>query len=114
MDIHVDRNQDEETLTLSGRGEIDYATMGALSSALDEALEDDLETVVVDLQQVTFVDSLGLGVLVNAHKSLAARGRSLVLRVKHPELIKLLKITGLEHLFAIEMPYGEDASSAPA
>ena len=114
MDIHVDRNEDEETLTLSGRGEIDYATMGTLSQALDDALQDDLQDVVVDLREVTYMDSLGLGVLVNAHKRLTASGRSLVLRVASPELIKLLRITGLDQLFALEMPYGEDPSASPA
>jgi anti-sigma B factor antagonist len=114
MEIHVDRNEDEETLTLSGRGEIDYATMGTLSQALDDALEDDLHAVVVDLQEVTYMDSLGLGVLVNAHKRLTASGRSLILRIAHPELIKLLRITGLDQLFAIEMPYGEGTPAPPA
>ena len=62
---------------------------------------------------MTYIDSSGLGVLVGAHKRLKSQGRSLVLRVSDPEMIKLLAITGLDQLFAIETPYEAPVSLPP-
>jgi anti-sigma B factor antagonist len=114
MQLVIDTTEDAQTLTLAGRGEIDFATLDTLTSELVKAANSDVETVVVDLQQVTYIDSSGLGVLVGAHKRLKAQGRALVLRVADAEMIKLLKLTGLDQLFALEMPYGEGGSPAPA
>jgi len=112
MQLVIDTTEDAQTLTLAGRGEIDFATLDTLTSELVKAANSDVETVVVDLQQVTYIDSSGLGVLVGAHKRLKAQGRALVLRVANAEMIKLLKLTGLDQLFALEMPYGEAGNPA--
>ncbi len=39
---------------------------------------------------------------------MTSEGRALVLRVTSPDIIKLFEITGLAHLFAVEMPYDAD------
>jgi len=105
MQLDITRNDEGPVLTLVGRGEIDYATLDLLQKELTEAAQGDAETVVVDLQDVTYIDSMGLGILVGAHKRLKAADRALVLRVANPEMIKLLALTGLDQLFAIEKPY---------
>ena len=113
MQLVIETTEDAQTLTLAGHGEIDFATLDTLTTELVKAANSDVETVVVDLQQVTYIDSSGLGVLVGAHKRLKAQGRALVLRVADTEMIKLLKLTGLDQLFAIEMPYDESGNPAP-
>jgi anti-sigma B factor antagonist len=105
MQLVIESTEEGRTLTLAGRGEIDIATLDTLSSELRTASATDHETVVVDLREVTYIDSAGLGVLVSAHKLMKSEDRSLVLRVAHPEMLKLLSITGLDQLFAIERPY---------
>jgi len=105
MDLKVDSTNDGQVLTLVGRGEIDYATLDVLETELDKATGSDAETVVVDMRQVTYIDSAGLGVLVKAHRRMTSENRALVLRVTSPDIIKLFDITGLAHLFAVEMPY---------
>jgi anti-anti-sigma factor len=108
MDLKVDSTSDGQVLTLVGRGEIDYATLDVLENELDKATDSEAETVVVDLQDVTYIDSAGLGVLVKAHRRMTSENRALVLRVTSPDIIKLFDITGLAHLFAVEMPYDAD------
>ncbi len=105
MHLVIESTEEGRTLTLTGRGEIDVATLDTLSEELLKGSQGDHDTVVVDLQEVTYIDSAGLGVLVSAHKRMKAEDRALVLRVAHPEMLKLLNITGLDQLFAIERPY---------
>jgi anti-sigma B factor antagonist len=105
MELDISTTEEGRTLTLAGRGEIDFATLDTLTSELDKASREDIDDVIVDLRKVTYIDSSGLGVLVGAHRRLKAEGRSLVLRIADPEMIKLLTITGLDQVFAIETPY---------
>ena len=105
MQLTTQTTDDGRVLVLSGRGELDISTLELLRTELVDAIATDAETVVVDLTEVGYIDSSGLGVLVGAHRRMASENRAFVLRVSSPEMIKLLKITGLEHLFALEMPY---------
>ena len=49
-------------------GEIDAATVGVLRSRLQEVQVDGPADLVVVLDEVRFLDSLGLGALIGAHK----------------------------------------------
>jgi anti-sigma B factor antagonist len=112
MELDISTTEEGRTLTLAGHGEIDYATLDTLTSELDKASREDIDDVIVDLRKVTYIDSSGLGVLVGAHRRLKSEGRSLVLRVADPEMIKLLAITGLDQFFAVETPYEAPADDA--
>ncbi len=110
MELDISTTEEGRTLTLAGHGEIDYATLDTLSSELDKASREGIDDVIVDLRKVTYIDSSGLGVLVGAHRRLKSEGRSLVIRVADPEMIKLLAITGLDQFFALETPYEAPSS----
>jgi anti-sigma B factor antagonist len=58
--------------------------------------------VVIDLREVTFLDSTGIGALVAISNAAHDKDVPLVLRSVPERIAKLLKITGLEHAFATE------------
>ena len=72
-------------------GEIDSYTAADLSARL----VDDPPIDVLDLAGVTFIDSSGLRVLVEAHQARTARGSRLVLRSPSASVQRLLEISGL-------------------
>ena len=84
------------------RGEIDVATSPSLRSELASVLALRPEEVTLDLRDVTFVDSSGLGVLVGALKRLRETGgeRFSVVGAQHP-VRKVFEITGLTALFEL-------------
>ena len=51
---------------------------------------------MVDLEQVSFIDSVGLAVLVGAAKRAAAHGGSLQLACALPKIRQLVRLTGLD------------------
>jgi anti-anti-sigma factor len=70
----------------------------AISAALDGEGK-----VIVDLHGVTFIDSQGLKVLVDAYKrAQPSRAERLVLRAPRPQARKVLEITGLADRLPIE------------
>jgi len=62
---------------IAPEGELDIARVGDLRATLREAAREDAAAVVVDLSQVSFIDSSGLGALVELHNRLRRSGRRL-------------------------------------
>jgi len=82
-------------------GEIDVATAPLLRERLRDRMDAGSSTVVVDLLDVTFLDSTALGVLVGAVKRCHEAGGELRLVVDQPRILKLFEITGLTDVFSI-------------
>jgi len=82
------------------RGSLDIATSPTLRAALIDATEHDAKEIVVDLSQLEFLDSTGLGALIGAHRRAAERGGALRLVVRDGTISRLLNITGLIRVFA--------------
>ena len=79
-------------------GELDLATVPELASRLEEALGS-TRLLVVDLRQLTFMDSSGLSVLLEAHQTARRSGSRLVLVRGPAQVTRLFDITGLSERF---------------
>jgi anti-sigma B factor antagonist len=81
---------------ISGSGEIDISTAPLLAEALGNAVTQGDAAVVVDLSQVTFMDSSGVHVLIMTAKHLAAQHRGLSIACRDGSAVhRLLAIVGL-------------------
>jgi anti-sigma B factor antagonist len=86
---------------LQVRGEIDVATAPEFHASLTELIGQGRAVVIVDMTEVSFIDSTGLGVLVSAEKASRAAGHELRLVVTQPHVTKLLALTGLDEVFTV-------------
>jgi anti-anti-sigma factor len=75
-------------------GEIDLSNTDALRGHLFSLVE--RGHVVVDLSDVSFLDSTALGVLITVRKRAADRGTSVHLAGAHGTALRVLEITGLD------------------
>jgi anti-sigma B factor antagonist len=82
-------------------GEVDLAVAPSLKERLDSLFAGGESTVVVDLLDATFLDSMALGVLVGALEKCRNNGGDLHLVVTEPRILKVLEITGLVDTFPI-------------
>lgn len=80
-------------------GEIDFTSTGPLQATLNGMILPGGGTVLVDLTGVEFIDSSGLGALVQAHRIATDRGTRLVL-VASPAVRRLLNVTALDTVLA--------------
>ena len=76
-------------------GEIDIFTAAQLRERLSE-LAASSHRMVIDLDQVTFIDSAGLSALVGAANHTAAHGGSLHAVCTRPNIRTLFRLTGLD------------------
>lgn len=92
-------------------GEVDVYSAPALKQSITDLLGSGAKTVVVDLSGVAFLDSTGLGALVEARSATADAGGSLPLVCSQERIIKLFTITGLDEVFAIHATVDEAVAS---
>jgi anti-sigma B factor antagonist len=101
LDVAEER-PDPGTRLVMLRGELDVATVGRLRATLTPIIEDPAaQLVVVDLVEVTFIDSTGLMTLLNALRRLVRRGGRLVLACSNPTVLRLFEATRTDATFEI-------------
>jgi anti-sigma B factor antagonist len=94
------RTVDDRTVVEVG-GEIDVYTAPKLREALIELVQGGTYNIVVDMEQVEFLDSTGLGVLVGGLKRVRSHDGSMTLVCTQERLLKIFRITGLTRVFEI-------------
>lgn len=84
--------------TIGVRGELDLSTAPDLEEPLEQTLESDEGSVLIDLTQCEFIDSTGIALIVRAWQRLESgeNGRNLVLCSQNDQVRRVLEITGLE------------------
>ena len=96
-----DEPVDEKTHLVKPAGEIDALTAPQLGSTLLGLADDGKTGVVVDLSRVTFIDSTGIGVILNALRALATRSGRLVLVCPTERMLRPFEVTGLTDRLSI-------------
>lgn len=104
LDTTIEQSQDgKATLALSGS-----LTLGpgltSLDSQIRQLLQTDVQELTLDLAGVDFADSRGLGVLVQTHNFLKAKGGSLRLKGVRPRIMDLLRLTAVDTVIPVDAP----------
>lgn len=107
MDISITRTTAGNVPIVVVGGEVDVSSAPELKDRVAELTRSGEQTLIVDLSGVTFLDSTGLGVLVEARAASAESGGALLLVCNQDRILKLFTITGLDDVFAIHPSVGE-------
>jgi anti-anti-sigma factor len=89
---------------LQARGELDLSTTPLLERALAAVEGLQPATIVLDFQDLAFIDSTGLHALLRAHQRATESGRLLVVINGTEGVRKVFELTGTEHLLAPSLP----------
>jgi anti-sigma B factor antagonist len=84
-------------VVLTVSGELDMATAPALRERLDAALEAGVRRIVVDLQELTFLDSIALAMLLHASRRLGDEGRMAVVVAPDSYVRLIFEVAGMPH-----------------
>jgi anti-anti-sigma factor len=94
---------DDNKVTAVITGEFDMPATFTTEPALERALErPDLRSFTLDLTGLTFIDSLGLGVVIRLAAELEARGIPLCILPGPPPVQRVLTTAGLAHALPFE------------
>jgi anti-sigma B factor antagonist len=89
----------ERETVLVLRGEFDLTGVGVFEDAASAVRP--RHSMVLDLRELTFLDSSGLGALVVLHERARSEGWSLVLSAPQPSVAMVLRISGLAQRLTI-------------
>ena len=84
-------------------GEIDHHTAVSVRSEIDSIIyEIRPQCVVLDMSEIDFMDSSGLGLIMGRYTLMQKIGGELTLRSPNERIMKILKLAGLERIIKIE------------
>jgi anti-sigma B factor antagonist len=91
----------EQAFLVSPAGELDLATVPELSQAMAALDGRQARRLIVDLTDVTFLDSTALGTLLAEARNRRAKGDELALVCDDPRTLRTLEVTGLGTVFEL-------------
>jgi len=86
---------------VSVSGRIDAATSKDLESILNDLIDQNKSEIVLDLQGVTYISSVGLRVLLAAQKKVRTKKGGVKLVSLQPFVREVFEMTGFNRLFSI-------------
>ena len=98
MTIDVKKNADQVTITVAGR--LDTTTAPALEKAINENVQEE-KHLILDIQELEYLSSAGLRVLLGAQKKMQKIG-SMKVRNVCEEIMEIFDMTGFSDILQIE------------
>ncbi len=80
---------------LDVKGEIDVSNAPELRTAIHEALDSDINSLVIDISEVSYIDSTGIGVLVGARHRAADESIDFEILNPQPNVLRVLSLLEL-------------------
>ncbi len=105
--------QGDDLGIVSLSGEVDIFTAPQFKESLLEVLDDGVRRLVVDLSEVTFIDSTALGVLIGGVRRVHAADGTMAIVVATRPVERVLSVTGLDRVFSM-YPTRDEAIAALA
>lgn len=99
--IDLKTEKQGEVLVYKLRGSLDLSTSPSVRAALMEAAGEGTHDIIVDLTNLEFIDSTGLGALIGAHRRALEHQGKVRLAVGDGPIGRLLNITGLIRIFPV-------------
>jgi anti-sigma B factor antagonist len=99
MDISQSQKDDVTVVALAGR--FDAQSAGDAEDTLKAALEADAKKILVDMDEVEYISSAGLRVLLSTAKKLAGVSGKLVLCGLKPYVREVFEVAGFTTIFMI-------------
>ncbi len=102
LDINIKFDEDKNIWAIFPEGEIDIYTSPKLKKELTDALKKKKTSLSIDLKKLDYIDSTGLGALINILKIVRENDDKIYMKNIKPNIRKLFDITDLDKVFVIE------------
>ncbi|MCX7087994.1 MAG: STAS domain-containing protein [Methylococcales bacterium] len=100
MNLNLEKINGFSVLSIENE-RIDAHNSGELKAHLLQMIEQGETQIIVQLQQVRFIDSSGLGALLSGNKQVLAKSGRLILVNIQPQVLSMFELTRLNRVFEI-------------
>lgn len=109
MSVKIVTSQQKMTAYLDG--EIDHHSAASIREELDrEIMLRKPEVLKIDFDNVSFMDSSGIGLVMGRYRTLAMSGGKLIVSNLSAQFYKIMKLSGLEKIATINKRENKDES----
>ncbi|NLD82851.1 MAG: anti-sigma factor antagonist [Clostridiales bacterium] len=98
--MEFDRQRD--TVTAYVAGELDQCSAQGIRRELDRLIEDpSVRKLILDLGDMSFMDSSGIGVILGRYRALRLRGGTVAVKNMNPQVEKIFRLSGMNQLIQV-------------
>lgn len=102
LDIKYSKTSDNNYLEIKPIGEVDIFTSPEFKNKVLELIEREKANISINADELEYIDSTGLGVLMGIFKKIKENNLSIEIINLKPNIYKLFDITGLNKVFNIQ------------
>lgn len=103
MSLKIDYSITESNIIeIKPVGEVDIYTSPELKNKIFELIKEKNLDLIIDGEDLDYIDSTGLGVFMSIYKKMQERGLNFTIKNLKPNIYKLFDITGLNKVFNIQ------------
>ena len=100
--MNINFNEELDHWDVDLLGEVDIYTANELKDELNIAIEERPKNLVINMQNLDYIDSTGLGILIGVVKRLKQKQGDIYIVNTKPNVRKIFTITGLDKIFKVE------------
>ena len=100
MELKVDLKKDGELLFVDLQGDLDINSNKEFKEKVNSV--QGIKKIIVNCENLSYIDSTGLGAFVSIYKNIKEKGEKLVITGLKPHIKKIFLITDLDKVFEIE------------
>ncbi|MFC4767287.1 anti-sigma F factor antagonist [Effusibacillus consociatus] len=102
MSIHVGTDQIGTTLVVRLAGELDHHTAEVVRDRVESELEKgEYKNLIISMEQLSFMDSSGLGVILGRYKRISQLGGKMSLCSVNDSIRKIFELSGIPQILPI-------------
>ncbi|MEG0250934.1 MAG: STAS domain-containing protein [Peptostreptococcus sp.] len=102
LNINSDYKNDSNSWIVEISGELDVSCADDLKKELDGNIDNKFSNVKIDMSDLQYIDSTGIGVIVGAMKKLRKGKKDISILNAKDNVKKIFKITGLDQIIRME------------
>lgn len=92
----MEHERRRDTILVKMTGEMDHCSAQSIRRELDEMLKDpSVKRMILDMREMTFMDSSGIGVILGRYRILHQRQGKLAVRNMNPSVAKVFNLSGM-------------------
>lgn len=110
--MEVNATKEGETVVARASGRIDSSNSREFHASLESVLDDDDSAVVLDFENVTYISSAGMRVILLTAKSLRSNGKEFSLCSMSDAVREVFKISGFDKIIPVHDSQSEALAAA--
>ena len=99
--MNITQQTIEDKLILALSGKLDFQSRKSFQTAMAQAQATDHRQIILNLRQVPFIDSAGLGLLAMAYQDLKLANRQLILAAPQDNVVRILDLANIRKMMPI-------------